>query len=49
MQQISLIVLHVIKEALDRVVPKEYKPALGISQRGFGNRSIRNIFNDLYD
>jgi hypothetical protein len=43
------IVHRVIKEALDRAVPDAYKPSLGIGQRGFGNRSVRDIFADLYD
>jgi hypothetical protein len=43
------VVHRVIKEALDRAIPNEYKPSLTIGQRGFGNRSVREIFEDLYD
>eukprot|EP00804_Cyclotella_cryptica_P001830 CCRYP_018403-RA/>CCRYP_018403-RA protein AED:0.65 eAED:0.23 QI:0/0/0/1/1/1/2/0/799 len=43
------IVQRVIKEALDRAIPEAYKPSLGIGQRGFGNRSVQDIFTDLYN
>eukprot|EP00956_Cyclotella_meneghiniana_P004489 scaffold5541_cov43-Cyclotella_meneghiniana.AAC.2 len=43
------IVHRVIKEAIDKAVPDQYKPSLTIGQRGFGNKSVRDIFVDLYD
>jgi len=43
------IIHRVLKEALDRAIPDTYKPSLGIGQWGFGNRSVRDIFTDLYD
>jgi hypothetical protein len=42
------VVHRILKEALDKAIPSDYKPTLTIGQRGFGNRSIRDIFADLY-
>jgi hypothetical protein len=42
------VVHRILKEALDKAVPSDYKPTLTIGQRGFGNRTVRDIFADLY-
>jgi hypothetical protein len=40
---------NVYDNAGNKVISEEYKPAIGISQRGFGPCSVHGIFMDLYN
>ena len=41
--------IRVIKASLNKAIPEQYRPGRAISQRTFGNMSIRNIFDYLYN
>jgi hypothetical protein len=42
------VVNRVIRDAVDKAVPKIYKPSSVVGQMGFGSKTIREIFQDLY-
>ena len=41
-------VQSVVRDALDKAIPDAYKPSTVVGQRGFGNRTARQVLEDLY-